>query len=125
MSELRLITCIIEKGRGEDVAKAALKAGAKGATYFDGKGTGIRQSVLIAIVPEKEVVLVVTRDQETKAAYKAMIEKGGLDNPGKGFIFISKLEQAFGFLEDYSPEKLKPAEPPNMENVTLTLESAG
>ena len=125
MSELRLITCIVEKGRGEDVAMAAQEAGAKGATYFDGMGTGVRQSVLIAIAPEKEVVLVVTKDKETKAVYNAMIRKGGLNNPGKGFIFVSRLEHAFGFLEDYSEDQLKPPEPPDMENVTLTLESSG
>jgi len=124
MNELRLITCIIEKGKGQDVTKAALEAGAKGATFFNGKGIGIRQSVLISIVPEKEIVLVVTKNQETDAVYKAMIEKAGLEDPGKGFIYVSKLEKAFGFLEDYPEDKLKPAKPLNLENVTLTLESS-
>jgi len=123
MRELRVITCIVEKGKGEGVAKAAIDAGAKGATYSDGKGTGIRQSLIATITPEKEVVTVVTQQEETDAVYDAMIKRGNLERPGKGFIYVTRLEKAFGFLDDYAENKIDRKPPPNLEGITLTLES--
>ena len=60
MSNLNLITCIVQRGRAEKVVDAALKAGAPGATHFYGRGTGVRQKLGVLsklIVPEKEIIL--------------------------------------------------------------------
>lgn len=123
MSELRVITCIVEKGKGDLVAKAAIAAGAKGATLTDGKGTGIRQSIMTVITPEKEVVTVVVRQPETDAVYNAMIKSGNLEKPGKGFIYVTRLEKAFGFLEDFPEGKIERRPPPSLAGITLSLES--
>ena len=45
MNELNLITCIVQRGKAENVIDAALKAGAPGATYYYGRGTGVRQKL--------------------------------------------------------------------------------
>ena len=63
MNDLSLITCIVQRGRAEKVVDAALKAGAPGATYYYGRGTGVRQKLGVLsklIVPEKDL-LTVTR----------------------------------------------------------------
>ena len=101
--ELSLITCIVQRGTGEIVVKAALEAGAQGATVYYGKGTGVRQKLGILadlIIPEKEIILIVTKDHETNPVFDAVVKAGHLREPAKGFAFVHKLDRAVGFLED-------------------------
>jgi len=103
MSGLNLITCIVQRGKAEKVVDAALKAGAPGATYYYGRGTGVRQKLgLLAklIVPEKEIILIVTKENHT--VFEAVIKAARLDKKGQGFAYIHKIDRAVGFLEDYA-----------------------
>ena len=106
MTDLNQITCIIQRGRAEKVVEAALKAGAPGATYYYGRGTGVRQKLggvlSKLIVPEKEIILIVTKESQTDAVFEAIIKAGKLDKKGQGFAYIHKIDRAIGFLEDYS-----------------------
>ena len=105
MNELNLITCIVQRGKAENVIDAALMAGAPGATYYYGRGTGVRQKLGILsklIVPEKEVILIVTKGgDQTEKVFDAIIKAGKLDKKGQGFAYIHKIDRAVGFLEDY------------------------
>ncbi|MBW2522352.1 MAG: P-II family nitrogen regulator [Deltaproteobacteria bacterium] len=104
MNELNQITCIVQRGRADRVIDAALKAGAPGATCFYGRGTGVRQklgALSKLIAPEKEIILIITRESQTEAVFDAIIKAGKLDRKGQGFAYIHKIERAIGFLEDY------------------------
>ena len=82
-----------------------MKAGAPGATYYYGRGTGVRQKLGVLsklIVPEKEVILIVTKKSQTDAVFAAVIKAGKLDKKGQGFAYIHKIDRAVGFLEDYA-----------------------
>ena len=53
-SEAHLITCVVQRGNGDAISKAAMKAQAGGATTFFARGTGIRERLGLmglAIVP--------------------------------------------------------------------------
>jgi len=105
MTKLNLITCIVQRGRAEKVVDAALKAGAPGATYYYGRGTGVRQKLGLLsklIAPEKEIILIVTKDTQTDAVFDAVVKAGKLDKKGQGFAYIHNIDRAIGFLEDYS-----------------------
>ena len=105
MNDLNLITCIVQRGRAEKVVDAALRAGAPGATYHYGRGTGVRQKLGVLsklIVPEKEIITIVTKDSQTDSVFDAVVKAGKLDKKGQGFAYIHKLDRAIGFLEDYS-----------------------
>ena len=59
LSDVILITCVVETGKGEDVVKAARGVGAGGALIHSQRGIGIRERVGllgIAIDTEKDVV---------------------------------------------------------------------
>ena len=59
---LNLITCVLQRGKANDVAKAAMQAGAKGATVVYGRGMGVGElmgALGFAIVPQKEVIQIV------------------------------------------------------------------
>ena len=104
MKDLNLITCIVQRGRAEKVVDAALKAGAPGATYYYGRGTGVRQKLGVIsklIVPEKEIILIVTKVSQTDSVFDAVIKAGKLDKKGQGFAYIHKIDRAVGFLEEY------------------------
>jgi nitrogen regulatory protein P-II 1 len=104
MKDLNLITCIVQRGRADKVVDAALKAGAPGATYYYGRGTGVRQKLGVLsklIVPEKEIILIVTKVSQTDSVFDAVIKAGKLDKKGQGFAYIHKIERAIGFLEEY------------------------
>ena len=105
MKDLNLITCIVQRGRAKKVVDAALKAGAPGATYYYGRGTGVRQKLGVLsrlIVPEKEIILIVAMEGQTDTVFDAIIKAGKLDKKGQGFAYIHKIDRAIGFLEDFS-----------------------
>lgn len=96
-----LITCIIQRGEADRVVTAAIEAGAEGATIYYGRGTGVRQKLGFAgrfIKPEKEIVLIVTRVEETDAVFNAVVKAARLGEKGQGFAFLHKLDRAVGFL---------------------------
>lgn len=101
MSSPNLITCIVQRGDADKVVDAAIAAGAEGATIYYGRGTGVRQQLGLAgrfIRPEKEIILIVTRLEETDAVFNAVVEAARLENKGQGFAFLHKLDRAVGFL---------------------------
>ena len=105
MNEFDLITCIVQRGKAEKVIDAALLAGAPGATYYYGRGTGVRQKLGVLsklIVPEKEIILIITKKSQTDAVFDAVIKAGRLDKKGQGFAYIHTIDRAIGFLEDFS-----------------------
>ena len=101
MGKINLITCIVERGRRDLVVRAALEEGAQGATFFNGKGTGVRQALGITVTPGKEIILIVTKDEQTDPVFDAVVAAGRLDEKGQGFAYYHSLDRAVGFLEHY------------------------
>ncbi len=96
-----LITCVIQRGKGDAVAKAAMAAGAGGATIFFARGMGHRERLGLlglAIVPEKEVLLIVCRKEESRAVFEAVVKAGKLDTPGMGIAFVIPIHEVAGLI---------------------------
>jgi len=94
-----LITCIVQRGMGDKISKAAIKAGAGGATAFFARGTGTRERLGLlglAIVPEKEVILVLCEEEESSRIFEAIAKAGKLDIPGMGIAYISPVTKVIG-----------------------------
>ena len=105
MEDIKLITCIVQRGRADKAVDAAMSAGAEGATIFYARGTGVRQKLGILgklIEAEKEVIMIVVRNNQHDAVFEALSKTAELDKPGKGFAFIHHIEKAIGFLDDKS-----------------------
>lgn len=101
MSKLKSITCIVESGMSPEVVKAALIAGAEGATIYFGVGTGVRQRLGEKgklINPDKDIITIVTDEEKVEKIFNSMVEKGHLNEPAKGFAYIQNVEKAIGFL---------------------------
>ena len=96
-----LIVCVIQRGKGDTVAKAAMSAGAGGATIFFARGMGHRERLGLlglAIVPEKEVLLIVCRQEESRAVFDAVVTTGKLDTPGMGIAFVIPIHEVAGLI---------------------------
>ena len=95
-SELIGITCIVQRGQGDAIARVVLESGACVPTITFGDGTGVRDKLgllRITIPAEKEVITMVMSSYDAEAVLELAIEAGKLDQPGKGFIYIFSVKQ--------------------------------
>ncbi|MFH0920440.1 MAG: hypothetical protein V1913_08755 [Fibrobacterota bacterium] len=84
------ITCIVQKGEGNIVARTGLDTGSGVPVITYGEGTGLRDKLglwRITIPAEKEIAQIVATASDAKNLMELMINVGGLDQPGKGFIY--------------------------------------
>ena len=98
--ELKLITCIVQRGKAEKVVDAALEAGAGGVTWFYGRGTGVRQKLGITgkfISPDKEILLIAITSDKVDNVFDAIVKVGRLEEKGQGFAFVHTIDKAVGF----------------------------
>lgn len=97
-ADLRLITCVVERGRADAVVAAAMKAGAPAATVSFARGSGIRERLTlllrIAIREEKEVIDIVASAGKADAIFDAMIGAAEIELPGKGIIWMTPILRA-------------------------------
>ncbi len=87
---LEAICCICEKGVAEDIAQAALSAGAPGPTVTFGEGGGIRDKIPLLRMtkgPEKEFVWCVVDRSESNEVFTNMARAGRITEPGRGFMY--------------------------------------
>ena len=109
LTDVSLITCIVQRGIADDIVKAAQEAGAQGATIHYGQGSGM-QEVLgilsVAIDAEKEIINIVVADDQADWIYERMFIAGKLDTPGMGIIYMTKLEKAATYIPAKILERL-------------------
>jgi nitrogen regulatory protein PII len=110
LTDVALITCVVQKGQADALVKAARGAGAQGATVYYARGTGIREQLgllSVAVDAEKEVVnIVVARDQVDRV-FERMYLEGNLDAPGMGFMYVVPLEKAATYVPPQVQERLR------------------
>ncbi len=98
-----MISIIVDRGQSEDVVDAANAAGARGATIFHARGSGIHETskvFAIAIEPEKEMVIIVAEDQKADKICQAIDKAARISEPGHGIMFVQKLDKVYGLSQD-------------------------
>lgn len=102
--DLDLITCVVQRGKADKVAKAALEAGADGATIFFGRGMGLRERLGLlglAIVPEKEIIMIVSEKKKTPILFDVIVKTARLNVPGMGIAYVHPITHVAGlFVSD-------------------------
>ena len=89
LAPLALINCVVQRGRGNDLARAALEIGSNVPSINFGTGTGVRDRLgllRIAIPADKEVLSLLVDAHEQQEILDTLIEAARLDQPGRGFI---------------------------------------
>lgn len=94
-----IIFTIVDRGKGELVVEAANKAGSRGATIINARGSGIHETSKLfnmEIEPEKEVVLIISKNDLTSEIASSIRENLHIDTPGNGIIFIQDVNKTYG-----------------------------
>lgn len=89
-SSSRLITVIVNKDLAEDAMEAARKAGAKGGTILDARGTAREDDAKffgVKLVPEKELLFILIDADKEKAVLEAIKALPCLSEKGSGIEF--------------------------------------
>ncbi len=103
LTDLNLITCIVQKGAADDIVKAAVEVGAQGATIHYARGTGVRERLGllgVAVESEKEVINIMVSSEMTDMVFEALYLAGKLDTPGMGIIFVVPVLKAATYIPD-------------------------
>ena len=93
------IYTIVEKGNADDVIEAAEKAGSRGGTVMHARGSGseeARKVFNMLIEPEKEIVLIISEEAKTKDIVESIRKETGIEERGKGIIFVTNVAQTYG-----------------------------
>ena len=101
MSEKRceLIITIVSRGFTESVMDAAKRNGATGGTILHARGTGakeIEKFFGVTITPEKEVVLLLVKAQDSAGIMKAICRDAGLMSQAHGLSFSLPVDGVVG-----------------------------
>ncbi len=109
LTDLALITCIVQRGLGDEIVLAAREAGAQGATINYARGTGVRERLGllgVAVEVEKEVVNIVVATEQVDMVFDSIHQAGKLGTPGMGFMYVTPLEKAATYIPPHVVEKL-------------------
>ncbi len=95
-SGYKMINVIVNSGFADDVMAEARKAGASGGTIINARGTGKEEDAKffgIALVPEKEMLIIIAREEAVPNIVEAIATVPTLSQPGGGIIFNLNVEE--------------------------------
>jgi nitrogen regulatory protein PII len=101
LTEVSLITCVVQKGMADVINQSLLDAGVQGATVHQGVGTGIRERMGflgVAVEVEREIISVLVAKDQLARIFERMFLAGRLDTPGMGYIYATPLVQAATYI---------------------------
>ena len=95
LTDVALITCVVQEGRGDIILKAARKLGVSiGAIAFHSRGTGMRERLGVwgvAVETEKDVISLLVSSEQRDVIFDVLYRAGELGTPGVGFMYITPL----------------------------------
>jgi nitrogen regulatory protein P-II 1 len=109
LTDVSLITCVVQRGKADHIIKAAQEVGAQGATAFYARGGGIRERLGVlglAIEVEKEIINILVANDQIDRIFEKMFIAGQLDTPGMGIMYVTPLEKAATYIPQEIVEKL-------------------
>ena len=101
LTDVSMITCVVQRGKAEDVVEAAQDAGAQGATIYFGHGSGVRERLGLlglTVDVDKELITILCGDEQLDRVFERMYFAAQLDLPGAGIIYVTKLDKAATFV---------------------------
>ena len=110
LTDLELITCIIQKGFSDAIVHAAYEAGAQGATINYAYGSGVRERLGVfgvAVEAEKEIIQIIVASEQVNRIFDAMYLAGKLDTPAMGFMYVTKLQKAATYIPQEVLKKIE------------------
>lgn len=95
----KAIFTVVDKGNAEKVVDSATSVGARGATIINARGSGIHETTMLfsmPIEPEKEIVMILAKNEQVEAIVASIRENLKIDDPGNGIMFILDVNKTYG-----------------------------
>jgi len=95
----KCILAIVNNGFSEEAMEAARACGARGGTVLHGRGTISKDAEKffnITIQPEKEIVMILTKSEQTDAILKGLYNAIGTSSAAQGIIFALPVDETVG-----------------------------
>ncbi len=109
LTDVSLITCIVQRGIANDIMNAARDAGAQGATIYYGRGEGVRERLGVlglAVEVEKEIINIIVANDQADRIFERMYIAGNMDTPGMGIMYLTQLDKAATYIPKELADKL-------------------
>lgn len=97
------IFAIVDKGLSREVVDAAQEAGSRGGTIVHGRGAGSTKKAKLfnlEIEPEKDIVLILSKSDQSETIIDSIKKDLKMSDPGKGIIFVLDVNQTMGLYQD-------------------------
>ena len=97
-----VIFTIVNEGFSDNVMRAAREAGARGGTVIDARGTANAEAKAlfdIEVSGEKEIVIILAKEEIKDGILKAINQEVGLNKPGQGIVFSMPVDSVVGIGE--------------------------
>lgn len=101
---LDVIQCIVDKNKADNIARAAIDAGAHGPVVHYAIGKGLRDRLgwlRITKQQDKEVLTIISEKRRASKIFDAMASAGNVDMPGGGFMYQMPIEKGLFNLRSY------------------------
>lgn len=96
-----LIICIVNRGFSDLVMETARAAGARGGTLLHARGGGQvgREFFGISIQPEKEMLMILVKNECKCPVMQAILKNAGNGSPAHAVCFSLPVDEAIGVTE--------------------------
>ena len=94
-----MVIAVVNQGYSEDVMAAARPAGTGGGTVLHSRRVGSDETLTfwgISVQPEKEVVLILCRQEDKMNIMKAIAESCGMKSEAQGLVISLPVETVVG-----------------------------
>ena len=105
----KVLVVLFQRGAADVIVRAAIEAGAQGATIYYGRGSGVRERLGVlglAVEAEKEIIKILVANDQVDRVFEQIYVAGNLDTPGMGIVFVTALEKAATHIPDFMRDKL-------------------
>ena len=102
LSNLVCLTCVTERGKGDSLVKAAINAGAPGATItygMESAGAKVDIGLKVAVNCEKEIIEMTVGSENIEKLVSAIISKAEQENNGDIYFYTRPVPKALTYFE--------------------------
>lgn len=110
LTDVAMITCVVQSGDADVIVKAARDAGATGVLVYQSRGIGIRERLGIlgiAVDASKDVISVLVSSEQIDIVASNIFKAGQFDSPARGFLYIMPLEKVATYIPETVKEQLR------------------
>lgn len=98
---IKIVVIIVNAGFAEEIVHMAREVGARGATIINARGEGMfhRSFLGISVDTEKEMILMLAKEDTANKIMLEIKEKAGLKTPAHSICFMLPVDQMTGMSE--------------------------